>query len=117
MYAYTTGDKPRREVDFKDQSLVELHYWRKHPNLHGWMTELYFAKGGRDKKFNCVNLLLTPADIDQLEIAIRQEKLPYTTGFFFGESDGSEVADDLAFIAKAREAMAQELFVFYTAWW
>ena len=44
-------------------------------------------------------------------------RLPKTTGFFFGESDGSEQEDDLEFIAKAREALAADKFVYYTSWW
>jgi hypothetical protein len=34
-----------------------------------------------------------------------------------GESDGTEQADDLAFITKAREAIAQGQTVFYDSWW
>ena len=40
-----------------------------------------------------------------------------TCGFFFGESDGNEREDDLAFIAKARSAFEQGLSVYYTSWW
>jgi hypothetical protein len=43
--------------------------------------------------------------------------LPCTAGFFFGESDGSEKHDDLQFVAKAREALAAGLTVFYSSWW
>jgi hypothetical protein len=48
---------------------------------------------------------------------VRAANLPPTEGFFFGESDGSETEDDLAFIAKARKALADGLTVFYYAWW
>lgn len=48
---------------------------------------------------------------------MRERRLPRTTGFFFGTSDGSERADDLAFIARAREALAQGYTVFYYSWW
>jgi hypothetical protein len=54
---------------------------------------------------------------DRLETDVRSGKLPYTTGFFFGESDGSEMQDDLAFVAKAREALSAGLAVFYHSWW
>ena len=52
-----------------------------------------------------------------LEEAVRSGYLPQTTGFFFGISDGSEADDDLTFIAKAREAIAEGLTVFYSSWW
>jgi hypothetical protein len=64
-----------------------------------------------------VNLLLTEEDLDALESDIRAGKLPQTFGFFFGESDGSELDDDLQFIAKARSAMATNLSVVYSSWW
>ncbi|ASY66520.1 hypothetical protein SJ05684_b55380 (plasmid) [Sinorhizobium sojae CCBAU 05684] len=42
-------------VDFEISRATALHYWRKHPNLHGWMEHLY-PRGGKDAIFNCVNL-------------------------------------------------------------
>lgn len=108
---------PPAPVDFEVEEATELHYWRKHPNLHGWMERLYREKGGQDANFNCLNLQLTAEDLDRLETAIRDRTLPHTEGFFFGVSDGSEVDDDLAFIAKARDALAAGLAVFYVSWW
>jgi hypothetical protein len=124
MYAYTApANLIDRDVDF-DIDIIDmfpgearLHYWRKHPNLHGWMEELYYAKGGSSENFNCVPVALTSSDLDELELAIRRNTLPITQGFFFGESDGSEAEDDLAFIEKARKAIADGLDVFYTSWW
>jgi hypothetical protein len=117
MYAFTIKRRPSSEVDFKANNKTELFYWRKHPNLHGWMEQLYRAKGGADHDFNLVNLQLTGLDIDLLELDIRASRLPRTSGFFFGESDGSERDNDLRFIAAAREALAAKLTVLYTAWW
>ncbi len=117
MYAHFLFDAPATAVDFEVANYGELHYWRKHPNLHGWMERLYREKGGQDASFNCVNLLLTAEDLDRLEADIRSRSLPPTSGFFFGESDGSEVEDDLRFIAKARSAIAEGLTVFYSSWW
>jgi len=117
MYACTLREPPATPVDFKAEEVSELHYWRKHPNLHGWMEQLYREKGGTDDSFNCVNLQLTAEDLDRLAAAIRDRNLPQTEGFFFGASDGSEIEDDLAFIAKARDALAAGLTVFYSSWW
>ena len=104
-------------VDFKVEDASELHVWRKHPNLHGWMQDLYYDKGGSAECFNCVPVVLTAEDLDRLEAAIRTRELPHTIGFFFGETDGTEMDDDLAFIAKAREAIAAGLTVYYDSWW
>ena len=119
MSARTTAEKPVSEVDFTTAESAELHYWRKHPNLHGWMERLYRAKGGSANSFNCVSVELKQADLDLLEAAIRKKRLPHTEGFFFGASDGSEseMAEDLAFVAKARQALADNLTVYYTSWW
>jgi hypothetical protein len=56
-------------------------------------------------------------DLDKLEKAIAQNRLPETHGFFFGASDGSERADDEHFIHKARDALANGKRVYYTSWW
>lgn len=117
MYAQVTKHQPELAVDFDPPESTQLHYWRKHPNLHGWMEALYREKGGVDESFNCVNLQLTEDDLDRLEADIKAKLLPPTSGFFFGESDGSEIEDDLKFVAKAREAIAAGLTVFYSSWW
>ena len=48
MYAYV-ADKAGREVDSR-----ELAYWRKHPNLHGWMERLAESKNLEYGSFNGV---------------------------------------------------------------
>lgn len=109
------------QVDFhlpdNDDAAEELHYWRKHPDLHGWMEDLYREKGGQGEQFNCDNLQLTEEDLNRLEEDIKAGELPDTTGFFFGESDGSETNDDLEFVRKAREAINEGYDVYYTSWW
>ena len=67
MYAQVRSTKPQTAVDFKSEEGVEdreLHYWRKHPNLHGWMESLYYLKGGESDSFNCVNVLVESEDFD-----------------------------------------------------
>jgi hypothetical protein len=117
MYAYTTN-KAIPAVDFtRPEDAEELCYWRKHPNLHGWMEQLYRSKGGEAEQFNCVGVRLDLADLDALEQAINDNSLPETHGFFFGVSDGSEKPDDLTFIHKARDALAGGSSVLYVSWW
>jgi hypothetical protein len=120
MYAYAV---PRhlvtQPVDFDTDDLpsIEFHYWRKHPNLHGWMRDLYYSKGGQDRDFNCVPVELTVADLEALRCAIMDKSLPPTAGFFFGESDGSERDDDMSFLYKANHMIEQGFAVYYTSWW
>ena len=120
MYAFALKGEVRSEVDFDTNNVtseVEVAYWRKHPNLHGWMEELYYQKGGTDDSFNSSKVVLTKTDLDSLEQDIIDDNLPNTSGFFFGHTDGSEKDSDLEFVAKAREAIKQGKTVYYTSWW
>lgn len=119
MYAFSMKAKPETEVDFslKNVEQNELHYWRKHPNLHGWMQNLYDMKGGTSDSFNGDCVVLDSEDLDNLEADIKEGNLPDTSGFFFGNSNGEENEDDLKFIEEARRAIADGLTVYYTSWW
>lgn len=117
MYAEITAEEIIKPVDFEVRTCSRLHQWRKHPNLHGWMEELYREKGGTAESFNCVSVALTLEDFKQLEADILNRGLPTTTGFFFGYTDGSEVEDDLTFNTNARKAITEGYTVFYTSWW
>lgn len=119
QYAYSVDPRlVEGSVDFKvpDGSARQIAYWRKHPDLQGWMQELYLAKGGQEE-FNCVNVRLEPEDLDALEEAVRDGDLPRTSGFFFGESTPDDRDDDLIFIRDARAELAEGRVVYYTSWW
>jgi hypothetical protein len=95
----------------------EIAYWRKHPNLHGWMRRLWESQGN-EGDFNGDELELTWADLDDLELAITHGQLPGTSGFFFGEdSDSHYRAQDLEFIRNARAELFMGLKVFYNSSW
>lgn len=98
--------------------LNELFYWRKHHDLHGWMQELYRSRGGA-REFNCVPVRLYPEDLDELESDVKAGRLPATEGFFFGNNppDAESIENDMAFIQKARSAIADGFAVFYDSWW
>lgn len=120
MYAFSTKAKPSSEVDFSTKNFEqeELHYWRKHPNLHGWMQSLYESKGGDpNSNFNGDCVVLDNEDLDNLEEDIKNGNLPDTSGFFFGNTQGDEDEDDLEFVRKAREAIKNGKTVYYTSWW
>lgn len=108
-------------VDFElpenEETHDELHYWRKHPNLHGWMENLYYEKGGTSDVFNCVSVQLTEEDINRLETDVKKNKLPETQGFFFGQSYPEDKKGDLEFIKDARRALKEGFDIYYTSWW
>jgi hypothetical protein len=96
---------------------MELAYWRKHPNLQGFMQELYYEKGG-EGEFNCVDVELTLEDLDALEESLDEEALPETEGFFFGTDSSDYYAEaDREFIREARAAIKQGYTVVYSSWW
>jgi hypothetical protein len=124
---------PTKEVDFTDEiygkdvngvidyelinvELQEIAYWRKHPDLHGWMENLYREKGGREQSFNGDLMVLTLKDLDRLEEDILRKNLPKTSGFFFGES-GEISLKDLEFVLEARKAIQEGDTVFYDSSW
>jgi hypothetical protein len=107
-----------KQVDFSDDGIAagEFFYWRKHPDLHGWMEKLYREKGGKEE-FNCAPVRLNVRDLARLEADILNDMLPVTTGFFFGQSHPAHRNEDLEFIKKAREFLNEGMAVFYTSWW
>jgi hypothetical protein len=96
----------------------EIAYWRKHHDLHGWMRKLFEMKGGTGD-FNCQPVRLTEDDLFELEQDVRRNDLPQTTGFFFGDNppDAESIEQDIKFIVKAREAIAEGYAVYYDSWW
>lgn len=105
-------------VDFDTHTTDEqLFYWRKHPDLHGWFNSLYVYKGGTDPEFNCNTVEITLEDLDELELDIKGDLLPKTSGCFFGASCPEDKADDLEFIELARQAIADGYYLYYLSWW
>jgi hypothetical protein len=137
MYAYVAANQGQMNEHYenydydKDTSTVtkprEIAYWRKHPNLHGWMEKLWNDKGrpgfdestaDHDPTFNGVELELTHEDLDELERAVTHGQLPSTSGFFFGnEADDHYRESDLTFIKNARAELFFGLKVFYNSSW
>lgn len=132
QYAYVAA-KANQQRDFYDTAVYdenlkaytnpavtkprEIAYWRKHPNLQGWMQRLWESKGG-DGDFNGDELELTYQDLDDLERAVTHGQLPATQGFFFGkDADEHYREQDLRFIREARAELFLGLKVFYNSSW
>ena len=115
------NDDAKDYVNTKVNKPREIAYWRKHPNLHGWMERLWDAKGDHGRTgqdFNGVELELTAEDLDALERDVKKRQLPATSGFFFGNNSDQHYYDsDLAFIKAARTEMFMGLKVFYNSSW
>ena len=128
QYAYIAS---KAHTDWDDNSRQEIAYWRKHPNLQGWMECLWEEKGrpgsfgvGQDKEydvsFNGIEVELTWNDIDRLEKDIKSGQVSKlnTTGFFFGNpSDDYYYEDDLKFCIDAKAELFLGRKVFYNSSW
>jgi hypothetical protein len=113
----------------------ELAYFRKHPNLHGWMEQLWRERDcpgisqDSDEQshdtlwnsvFNGIELPLTFDDIDRLEQDNANGKLAElkTTGFFFGSASDDVYRDAVAeFCRRARAELFLGLPVYYNSSW
>lgn len=91
------GFKVREEV-------LDLGYWRKHPNLHGYIVS-NFADAD-----DCTPVQLSEDNLHAIIAAIKNNELPETHGFFFGESDNSEGQrqEDVAVFEGALEWLEKE---------
>lgn len=118
--SFTYGNEQKDEEGFTIDSVnVELGYWRKHPNLHGYIVET-FANGVDE----CQDIGLNEDDIEKIINAIKAKELPETTGFFFGVSSGDdeERAFDIETFERAlkwlkTDAPNQWRYVVYRASW
>src|SRR5215831_2813923 len=133
QYAYRTKDvRAAGAFDIPaDLQGEEIAYWRKHPDLHGWLRDLYIAKGGGcvseidadgnhthvGEDFNAGNgVELTRDDLLALREAVEAERLPHTTGFFFGYSMPEDKERTLQFVERALAEIRAGYRVYYSSW-
>ena len=119
QFAYCRANKEGTWDDSR-----EIAYWRKHPNLQGWMEQLWIKRNPDDynsegnNMFNGVELELSWEDLNVLEQAVINDQLPQTKGFFFGEdSDDYYKQSVLEFVRNARAELFMGLKVFYNSSW
>jgi hypothetical protein len=93
---------------------TKLGYWRKHPDLHGFIVET-FADGIDE----CQKISLTAEDLALVLAATTKEILPPTTGFFFGVSSGDDKDKTLRIFNEALDWVNKDPArrVFYQASW
>ena len=111
-------NKTQTEDGFElKEKTLRLGYWRKHPNLHGYIVQNF--AGGKDE---CQEIELSEENINQIIQAIKDKALPHTTGFFFGSSDESYDQPSIEMLEKALAWLKTEVIdewrsVVYQASW
>jgi hypothetical protein len=99
----------------------EIKYWRKHHDLHGWMARKWLESNPdkTEADFNLVFLKLDKDTLMQLRHDVLHDKLPNTTGFFFGNypPDEESKKEDIQFIEDALAELDKGHVVYYHSWW
>jgi hypothetical protein len=92
----------------------EIAYWRKHPNLHGFIVNEF--AGGVDE---CQHIPLTLDNVKAIIVATKEDTLPVTTGFFFGQSHPDDKVYTLEVFTKLFDTMTADskYKVYYRASW
>jgi len=103
----------------------EIAYWRKHNRLHGWFVKKWHELGN-EHELNVTDFYLNEEILNELEDAIKNDKLPKTEGFFFGsdsyDQDNKEAIEtqkkrDLRLVKKAKNMVRNGDNVVYHAWY
>ena len=95
--------RPQRGPLTVKAMVIDLGYWRKHPNLHGYIVQNF-----GDGKDNCEDIRLEPDNIRQILEANEKDELPETTGFFFGKSMPEDKEDTRRIFTQALAWYEQE---------
>jgi hypothetical protein len=92
------GNKQEQDGFVVSEIIVDVGYWRKHPNLHGYIVET-FADGVDE----CQRIVLSKEDMQKIILVVVDKQLPVTEGFFFGTSDDSndQRASDISIFSAA----------------
>jgi hypothetical protein len=92
----------------------QLGYWRKHPNLHGYIVNT-FADGVDE----CQRISLGVEDLRAIIEATKNHSLPDTKGCFFGASRTEDDADTIRIIERAIGWLhdGQRRSIYYEASW
>jgi hypothetical protein len=93
---------------------VEVGYWRKHPNLHGFIVNTF--ADGMDE---CQEIVLNLEAVDTILNAIIKDDLPTTTGFFFGTSHPEDKQPSINIFLEAKRLLkidASKELIYQASW-
>jgi len=75
-------ERPKEDGFVVSYKALDLGYWRKHPDLHGYILETC-APGEED---TCQEVYVTKEHLQQIIDRVKQGPMPTVQGFFFGDS-------------------------------
>lgn len=100
---YDNNCRPKRDSHEVKAEILDLGYWRKHPNLHGFIVQ-NFADGVDQ----CQEINLSGDNIRDILNSNDADELPTTTGFFFGTSQPEDKAETKRIFEGALEWLKTE---------
>jgi len=120
QYAYLVSKRAALD-DFNyigQGKMYEDFYWRKNRFLHGWMEDLFHAKGG-EGDFNCQPVRLELNDLNKLEKVIKKRSFKDVHGYFWGQGayTDDDAKRDLEFVEEAKQHIKNGGAVYYSSWW
>ena len=101
---------------------VELGYWRKHPNLHDHMKQIWEESEDykEDYDFNCVPVKLSDAQlIDIIKRTVNDDLAQSKGGFFFGETQEHHKWETIKIMSHALKYRLENpgCDIVYDSWW
>lgn len=120
-FLWTNFQEPEKNITEDGFELkrktFELGYWRKHPDLHGYIVE-NFADGVDE----CQRIELYAEDLEDILASVMDNNLPKTEGFFFGVSESADEQDTIRILEGAIKWLKTEeaginRSVYYRASW
>lgn len=129
--AFRTHKHPDRKEGAKPFPIARVQYqvayWRKHPNLHGYIVRNFADKDGNGEPLDdCKDIWLSEESLGLIIAACKGDGSEFTTtdGFFFGASDDTpeeRAADAATFEAALKWLREKEEHVwksvYYRASW
>jgi len=117
MHAYALPTTPEGDVDVALNGHEPFYLWEPRPDLHEWMERLYRRKGGTRPNLIGGNLVLTGRDLRRLERHVYVCGLIKDVFPHLAPATCAMRADDLRFVARARDVRAGGWTVVYAAEW
>lgn len=107
----------KKELESLRDAGKEIQYFRKHSDLHGWLTEKWLEKHPEEDNFNCLYLEITPELLAEMTEYANQIDHERYQGFFWGESYPEDWEDTRKLCERIKDILDEGNKVFYTSWW
>ena len=103
-FNWKMGGKVEKRDGFRVKGvMLELGYWRKHPDLHGYIVQKF--ANGEDR---CQEIPLDEDALRNILAAVKADALPHTEGFFFGQSQSEDKKRSIEILEGAIKWLEQE---------